>query len=343
MTTDRTNEIKHVLITGANGSAGRYLCEYLRDHHPDVQVFGTARNKNSVTNPPVECRLHEMELTDLSSILRVITATEPDVIFHLAANPDKCFETPVGVLQSNTIGTANLFEAVRFWRAESEYDGRYEYDPIIVSASSSECYGDVRPEDVPIKESCPFRPVSPYAVSKAAQDHLATVYFKAYGMRIITTRAFTYNNFYRTNLFTSDFARQIALIEAGKLDVLKHGNLDSVRVICDARDIACAYWLAATRCRFGEAYNIGGDCQVSVGEVLAKLCALSNWKLDHRGTFESRIKCEPDPALMRPTDVTLQVPDSTKFREATGWTPQFDLTRSLRDLLNYWRKEVVKV
>lgn len=315
---------ERVLITGAAGSGARYLIEYLIEHHPNVQIHGAVRRKSSKNVPGVI--LYEVDLLDTASIIWCLRHSYPQVIFHLAANPDKCFETPSAVLMNNAVGSANLFEAVAVVRdIEPECNS-----PTIVNVSSSEVYGDVRPDEVPIKEDNPKRPVSPYAVAKLAQDNLGSVYYKAYGLQIITTRSFTYNNHYRRNLFTSDFASQIARIEAGKQEVLKHGNLDSVRTMCDARDIAEAYWLAATKCQAGEAYNIGGGAQVSVREVLGRLSRMSS----------AIIKWEQDPALMRPSDVTLQVPDCTKFKEATGWEPKFDLEQSLQDLLNHWRNEV---
>ena len=330
---DRTKVIHKVLITGATGSGARYLIEYLQEHQPQVTIHGTARRKNSKKNP-TGIELHEVDLLDSMSILRCLSQVRPDVIFHLAANPDKGFEVPSAILMNNAVGSANLFEAIRYY---NDYRSITVNLPIIINVSSSEVYGAVKPEEVPITEECPKRPVSPYAVAKLAQDNLGSVYFKAYGMPVITTRSFSYNNFHRLNLFTSDFARQIALVEAGKLKVVKHGNLDSVRVMCDARDIARAYWLCATKCEPGEAYNIGGGQQVTVGRVLDHLIRISQERPE-----SLPIEIEQDPALMRPVDVTLQVPDCGKFKKATGWEPKFDLDQSLNDLLNHWRKEVQK-
>lgn len=324
---DRSGEIRRVLITGAAGSSGRMLADYLRREHPGVQVFGACRRKNS-RRPLAGVRMFEVDLLDSNSILHALHEAAPDAIFHAAANPDKCFETPSAVLQHNAVGTANLLESVRVW-------GRWgdtHKPPVVVVVSSSEVYGDVLPEELPVKETNPTRPVSPYAVSKLACDHLGRIYFKAYGLRTVITRAFTYLNPLRPDLFASSFARQIAEIEAGKSNILRHGNLDSVRVVCDARDIMEAYWLAATRCRFGEAYNIAGGTKTTVREVLWGLLQFST----------ARVKMEQDPALMRPVDVTLQVADTTKFRTETGWAPKFDLDSSLKALLDHYRREVVR-
>ena len=210
----------------------------------------------------------------------------------------------------------------------------YNFDPVVVVVSSSEVYGDVRPEDVPITEECPMRPVSPYAISKLAEDHLGRLYHKAYGLRTVVTRAFSYVNHRHPSIFTSAFARQIAEIEQGKREVLLHGNLDSVRTFVDTRDIMHAYWLAATRCRFGEAYNIGGTSTASVGEVLNRLVWMSRIKIP--------IESMEDPSLLRPVDVTQQIPCSDKFIAETGWERRFDIDESLRGLLDHWRREVAK-
>lgn len=324
---DRSDEIKRVLVTGITGSAGHYLIDYLRSEHPNVEIHGTTRRKNLKTPIP-GVRLHEVDLLDFGSITSCLWVSQPDVIFHFAANSDKGFEIPSAILHNNAVGTANLFGAVRSLQ--------HENNPTVVNVSSSEVYGDVHPEDLPIRESCPMRPMSPYAISKVAQDHLGRMYFKAYGLRVVTTRAFSYVNLYHKGIFTSAFARQIALIEAGKIPpVVRHGNLDSVRVFVDTKDIMRAYWLAATRCRFGEAYNIGGSYQATVGYILDKMLRIS--RLRHESLpFE----LEQDPGLLRPADVTLQIPDCSKFKNETGWTEKFDVDRVLLDLLDHYRKEV---
>lgn len=270
--------------------------------------------------------MHEVDLLDSGSILRCLLSSEPEAIFHFAANPDKGFDIPSAILQNNAVGTANLLEACRH-RQRIDGSGLQ----VFVNVSSSEVYGDVRSEDVPIKETCSFRPVSPYAISKVAQDHLGAMYANAYGLRVVTTRAFSYVNYYHHGLFTSHFARQIAEIEAGKRKVLEHGNLDSVRTFVDSKSLMSAYWHAACLGRVGEAYNIGGDHVASVADVLISMC----------GFASCPIRCRPDPSLSRPADVTQQIPDCSKFREHTGWKPEpMDLVRLLRGNIDYWRKRV---
>lgn len=321
---DRSDSIRRVLITGAAGASGRLLVQYLLKEQPQVEVHGLVRRKGRVEIPGVT--LHEGDLLDTASLVHVLRKAKPDLIYHAAANPDKGFEAPSAILTNNVVGTANLFEAERL----VEWDNG---SALIIMVSSSEVYGDVRSEDVPIKETCPFRPMSPYGVSKVACDHLARVYDKAHDTLVIVTRAFTYLNPLRPDLFASSFARQIARIEAGlQPPVIKHGNLDSIRCMMSTRDMCRAYWAVATWGRFGEAYNLGGDVVMSVKEVLGVLMSLSR---------KSGITCKQDPNLLRPADVTMQIPDTTKVRTETGWKPEDNVgVLLLESLLDYYRREV---
>lgn len=321
--------IKRVLITGIAGSGGSYLAEYIVHNHPGVEVHGAGRwHSTTVTDNLSAIRdkimMHECDLMDFSSIMRVLEKSKPDAIFHLAAhaNVRASFETPLSVMNNNVMGTANLLEAIRVSKI----------DPLIQLCSTSEVYGLVDPKYVPINEDTPMRPSSPYAVSKVAQDLLGYSYFKAYGMRIIRTRMFTYLNPRRTDLFATSFARQVVRIEAGLQKELVHGNLDSIRTIIDVRDAMRAYWDALMYCEHGEAYNIGGITTMSVGDFLKTLVLLA----------KKPIPTRTDPALLRPSDVTLQIPDTTKFRAATGWKPKFSFEESMEHLMEHWRKEISK-
>jgi len=317
-----------VLITGISGSGGSYLAEFIVSHHPHVQVHGLSRwhtsNGGGGDNLAAirdRITLHECDLCDLSSVITALENAKPQAIFHLAshANVRASFQTPVAVLQNNIMGTANLLEAVRLLKL----------DPWIQLCSTSEVYGQVDPRHVPIREETPINPASPYAVSKVTQDLLGAAYFASYGMKIIRTRMFAYLNPRRTDLFATSFARQVARIEAGLQKELVHGNLDSVRTLIDVRDAMSAYWEAATRCQAGEAYNIGGQTTVTVGDFLKLLIAQCGRPIPTR----------LDPALLRPADVTLQIPCIDKFVAATGWRPRFTFEQSVADLLSYWRRE----
>lgn len=321
--------IKRALITGITGSGGSYLAEYIVGNHPDVEVHGIGRWHSTSTADNLSAirsrvTVHECDLMDFSSVFAALEASRPDVIFHLAAhaNVRASFQTPLSVLNNNIMGTANLFEAIR----------AAKLNPIFQMCSTSEVYGQVGPEDVPIREETPMRPSSPYAVSKVTQDLLGYTYFVAYKMPVIRTRMFAYLNPRRVDLFATSFARQVARIERGLQKELVHGNLDSVRTIIDVRDAMRAYWDAALHCTPGEAYNIGGKTTITVGEFLDLLKSLA------KTPIPSRV----DPALLRPADVTLQIPSTEKFEQATGWKPQYSFEESVAFLLDHWRSEVAK-
>lgn len=317
-------KISKVLITGIAGSGGSYLAEYICKNHSEVEIHGlaysrsTRKNLEGILNKVIP---HEADLMDFGSVFSVLEEVRPDVIFHLAAfaNVRASFDTPNSFLSNNILGTSNLFEAVRLARL----------DPVIQLCSTSEVYGQVEPNDVPIKEDAPMKPASPYAVSKATQDLLGWTYFVSYKIKIIRTRMFTYLNPRRTDLFASSFARQVAWIEQGLQKELTHGNLDSVRTVIDMRDAMRAYWLTILHCRPGEAYNIGGTTSMKVGNFLERLIALSKTSIPTR--------C--DPALLRPADVTLQIPCVDKFASETGWKPEYSFDDSLTHLLDFWREK----
>jgi GDP-4-dehydro-6-deoxy-D-mannose reductase len=318
--------IKRALITGITGSGGSYLADYIVENHPEVEVHGIGRWHSTSTSGNLSgvrshVTVHECDLTDFSSILTTLEKAKPDVIFHLAAhaNVRASFQTPLAVMNNNIMGTANLFEAVRLAKI----------NPIFLVCSTSEVYGQVDPKDVPIREETPLCPASPYAVSKIAQDLLGYTYFVAYKMPVIRTRMFAYLNPRRTDLFATSFALQVARIEVGLQKELLHGNLDSVRTIIDVRDAMRAYWDAALHCTPGEAYNIGGKTTMTVGQFLDMLKTLA------KTPIPSRV----DPALLRPADVTLQIPAIEKFEKATGWKPQYSFEESVRFLLDHCRRE----
>lgn len=318
-----------VLITGIAGSGGSYLSEYIVNNHPEVEVHGISRWHSTTTADNLstirdKVTVHEADLMDFGSVLAVFQEVQPDAIFHLAAhaNVRASFITPNTVLSNNIIGTSNLFEAVRLARL----------NPIIQLCSTSEVYGQVDPKYIPIKEDTPLQPASPYAVSKAAQDLLAGTYFFSYKMRIIRTRMFAYLNPRRTDLFATSFAKQVAWIERGLQKELVHGNLNSVRTLIDVRDAMRAYWETILHCQPGEIYNIGGITTMTVGEFLERLIALS----------EAPIPTRCDSRLLRPADVTLQIPCVDKFTRETGWQPTYTFEESIIDLLEYWRGKADK-
>lgn len=319
----------NVLITGITGMVGSHLAEYILENHPDASVHGLVRWRSPLDNirgilPKI--KLHQAELRDLHSLIKLMNNIKPEKIFHLAAQSyvTTSFDMPADTLHTNVIGTTNLLDAIRITKI----------DPTVHICSSSEVYGQVKEDEVPIKESNPFRPASPYAVSKTGEDMIALQYFLSYGIKTVRTRMFTHTGPRRGDVFAeSAFAKQVAEIEAGvKPNPVYVGNLNSVRTIADVRDAVRAYWLLLEKCPGGEVYNIGGEETMTVGDILEKL----------KGMAKCEIKHEVDKKLLRPSDVTLQIPDTSKFKSATGWKPEIPVEKTLLDLLNYHRERIKK-
>ncbi|MBI2756661.1 MAG: GDP-mannose 4,6-dehydratase [Chloroflexi bacterium] len=342
-----------VLITGITGMAGSHLAEYLVDHHPEVEVFGTFRWRSKLDNLDAlfnrgklnildegqrvtseasltgllqrdKVTVVDCELQDASAVRGVIRAIRPDRIFHLAAQSfvPTSWTAPAATLTNNSISQVNIFEAIR----------DAGIDPVIHVAGSSEEYGMVYEDEAPIKETNPLRPLSPYAVSKVTQEMLATQYFQSYGLKTITTRGFNHTGPRRGQVFvTSSFAKQIAQIEAGYQEpVIYVGDLKSRRDWTDVRDMVRGYWMATEHCEPGGVYNIGAGRCYEVGEMLDMLLAHA----------QQGIRVEPHPTRMRPSDVRLLWANVDRFSAATGWETSIPFETTLRDLLDYWRERV---
>lgn len=316
-----------VLITGITGFVGSHLAEYVLNLNEGHQIFGLCRwrsPKDNLEKIYDKVTLLEGDLCDLGSLIRSLQIVKPDIIFHLAAQSYvlTSFNSPVQTLWSNVIGTANLLEAVRI----------LEMDPVVHICSSSEVYGQVTKEDVPIKENCPFRPASPYAVSKVGEDMVALQYWLSYKIRTIRTRMFTHTGPRRGDVFAmSFFAKQIAAAELKlKEPVVEVGNLESVRTFCDVRDAVRAYWIMALKCKPGEVYNIGGNHTMTIREALNMMLSFTKVKME----------IKVDKRLLRPSDVTLQIPCTDKFKKETGWSPQVPIEKTMEDMLDYWRHEL---
>ncbi|MGH9392339.1 MAG: GDP-mannose 4,6-dehydratase, partial [Vicinamibacteria bacterium] len=243
-----------VLITGITGFAGSHLAEFVLAEHPGTEVFGTMRWRSRTENIrgiEGKIQLLECDLRDQSSVTGLIDRVRPDRIFHLAAQSfvPSSWNAPAESLTTNILGQLNLFEAVR----------AAGIDPWIQIACSSEEYGLVYETELPIRETNPLRPLSPYAVSKVGQDYLGYQYFKSFGTKVVRTRGFNHDGPRRGDVFvSSNFAKQIAIIEKGKKPPVIHvGNLEARRDFTDVRDIVRGYWLALdSGCEPGEAYNI---------------------------------------------------------------------------------------
>ena len=321
-----------VLITGITGFVGSHMADYLLKNVPDVEIFGMRRWRSRFENVSHLYQLDnvtflEGDLSDRSSISKILREVRPDVVYHFAAQsfPESSFKTPTYTLNTNVIGTTNLLEELRLAQ------DRIKLSPVIVSVSSSEVYGNPEPDEVPIKETNPIRAANPYSISKVGHDLMSQYYYEAFGLKMIITRMFSHEGKRRGKIFAlSSFAYQVVQNEKGLGDyTIKHGNLDSVRTYNHIDDAVHAYWLAVDKCDYGEVYNIGGDYTCTVGDALDMLIS--------RSTIKDKLVKVLDSDRVRPTDITLQIPDSTKFREKTGWKPTKGLEEICDDLLDYWR------
>lgn len=325
---------KRAFITGITGMVGSHLADYLLEN-TDWEIHGLCRWRSPLDNishllPRINAndRVHLLygDLRDYLSIHEAVRKAQPDYVFHLAAQsyPKTSFDSPLDTLETNVQGTANVLEALR----------KNDIRAITHVCASSEVFGRVPKEKLPIDEECTFHPASPYAISKVGTDLIGRYYAEAYNMTVMTTRMFTHTGPRRGDVFAeSTFAKQIAMIEAGLIPpVVKTGNLDSLRTFADVRDAVRAYYMLVTVNPIPAAYyNIGGTYTCSIADMLKTLLSMSTVK---------DIRVETDPERLRPIDADLQVPNTAKFRAVTGWEPRIPYEQTMRDLLGYWRERV---
>ncbi len=322
------------LITGIAGMVGSHLADFLLEK-TDWNIFGLMRWNDKTNNiehlfPKINDKdrvfLEYGDINDLSSLLHVFDKVKPDYVFHLAAQsyPKTSFESPLETLETNILGTAKVLDAIK----------TLKLNPVIHVCASSEVFGRVPKELLPIHEDVTFHPASPYAISKVGTDLVGRFYAEAYGLTVMTTRMFTHTGPRRGDVFAeSTFAKQIAMIEEGLIPpIIKVGNLDSLRTWADVRDAVRAYHMLVTINPIsGEYYNIGGSHTCTIGEMLNYLISLSTAK---------NITIVKDEDRIRLIDADLQIPDTKKFEAHTGWYPTYTFSQTMQDLLQYWRDAV---
>jgi GDPmannose 4,6-dehydratase len=326
----------NVLITGVLGMVGSHMLDFLLEK-PTIKIYGFCRWNESmdniehltdIINKKERVELIYGDLNDYASITNAIEISKPNYVFHLGAQsyPQTSFDSPLETLQTNILGTANLLEALR----KSSYK-----DAMIHVCASSEIFGRVTKDKLPINEECSLHPASPYAISKVGTDLIGRYYGEAYKMMVMT-RMFTHTGPRRGDVFhESTFAKQIAMIENGLQEPkILVGNLDSLRTYADVRDAVRAYWMLLNiNPSPGAYYNIGGTYTCKVGDTLNYFLSKSTIK---------DIEIVTDPSRLRPIDADLQIPDTTKFRELTGWEPTIPFNKTMDDLLDYWRDRINK-
>jgi GDPmannose 4,6-dehydratase len=325
---------KTVLITGITGMVGSHLTDFLLKKTA-WEIFGLCRWRSPLDN--VEHLLNlankknsrlkfvNADLNDYNSLIKILEISKPDYVFHLAAQsyPLTSFDEANITFETNIIGTYNLLNAIKYLKL----------NPLIHVCSSSEVFGKVKKEDLPIDENCSYHPASPYAISKVGTDLIGRYFYEAFKLKVLVTRMFTHTGPRRGDVFAeSSFAKQIALIEAKKIEpIIKVGNLSSIRTYADVRDAVRAYYLLLTKNpRPGEIYNIGGTYTCTVKQMLEFLISKTRVK---------NIRILTDKKRIRPIDANLQIPNTEKFRSHTGWKPKIKFEETMIDLLNYWRKK----
>jgi GDP-4-dehydro-6-deoxy-D-mannose reductase len=312
-----------VLITGITGFAGSHLADYCLERG-DAEVHGLIRWRSRTENIEHlggKVMLHECDLRDAGSTRDVIEHVRPEYIFHLAAQSfvPTSWRAPSESLTTNVLGQLHVFEAVR----------KVGHQCRIQIACSSEEYGMVYENEVPITEDNPLRPLSPYGVSKVGQDMLGYQFYMSYHMDIVRTRGFNHTGPRRGPVFVcSDFAKQIVDIEMGRREpVMYVGNLDAMRDFTDVRDMVKAYWLSLEKGKPGEVYNICREKSWKIRDILDLLVGMSSVK----------IEVKVDQTRLRPSDVPILKGDCSRFKRDTGWSPEIPFEKTLEDILDYWR------
>lgn len=321
------------LITGITGFAGPHLANLLLDNKHEVYALVRSSNgrENDIRDVVSDKNFSKInflygDLLDRNSLVKIFKNDKFDGVFHLAAqsHPPTSFKDPEGTMNTNVKGTLNLFEAMY----ENQPDCRFMF------CSTSEVYGNVSKDKGKIREDFPITPMNPYGVSKACMD----LYIRERAISLkkpyFVTRAFSHTGPRRGNMFSiSSDAIQISRITKGlQKPVIRVGNLDSVRSVIDVRDCVKAYYLLMQKGKSGEAYNVGGDAIYTIGEILEMMIDIRKLK--------GKVRKQIDEKLWRPIDINTQIPDYTKLKKATGWSPKIPIAQTLSDLLDYWDEKI---
>lgn len=319
---------KRVLITGVTGFVGSHLLDLLVSKKAKYELYGIIRERSSLAkigHNVNSLRLINCDLVNSGSVFNIIREIKPDYLYHLAGGSSVTLSwgAPFSSVNNNIVATLNILEALR------SVDNK---ETKILLVCSSEEYGLVSEEDIPIKEETPLKPVSPYAVTKATVDMFGSQYYSSYGIKVIRIRAFNHTGPRRDEAYAlSNFAKQIAEVEKGiKGNKIYVGNLSAIRDYSDVRDVVRGYKLAMERCEPGDVYNLCSSKGYKIRDLLEMLIGLS--KL-HTEIVQNEER-------IRPVDLPIIVGDNSKFAKITSWKPQISIEQTLQDLLNYWRKRL---
>lgn len=287
-------------VTGGHGFVGTWLVRHLREQGDEV----------------VAPHADEVDITDAGAVAQAIKDAAPDAVYHLAgfAHVGQSWQRPLDVFQVNAVGTLNVLEAAAAAGA-----------PRVLVVSSAEVFGQVQPDELPLTETSPIRPVSPYAASKAAAEILAAHAYLGRKVPAIVARPFNHTGPGQSPDFVVPaFARRIKDAVAANTTTLRTGNLEPRRDMTDVRDIVRAYRLLVEHGRPGEVYNVCSGTDVAIADLVRRMCHLAG---------HPELELETDPELFRPADIPVLRGDPAKLHQATGWSPEIPLDQTLRDVL----------
>jgi len=317
--------MRRILITGFTGFVSEYLLDLLNESNDTYEVIGLSRTYNfgSKIRKNLNVRIIKIDLNDKEHLKEVLYLTQPDYIFHLASDSSVSYSwhKPIESFQNNTNIFLNLVESARILDLKCR----------ILSVGSSEEYGLVEENNLPLTELSPLNPVSPYAVARVSQELLSSIYSKGYGMNIIMTRSFNHiGPGQKENFVISSFAKQIMMYKKGIISSMSVGNVDIIRDFLDVRDVVKAYMLLMEKGESGQIYNICSGIGNSLIDILNIMMSIASVKFDY--TIYS--------SLLRPSDNPIIIGSNKKIVEHTGWLPNYSISDSLTDMLNYWENKL---
>ena len=308
------------LVVGGGGFVGPYLVKHLKEEQ-GMEVYVTKTEKETLD---MDCSgIYNLDILELNQVAELLNKIRPDYIFHLAAQSSVAYswKNPGLTIDVNIKGCVNLLDGIR----------QLDYKPRVLLIGSGEEYGHIKDGECPIVEDNVLRPGNIYAATKSCQNMLGKIYSDAYDMDVMMVRAFNHIGPNQTPVFVvADFCKQVADIENGLSEpVIYVGNLSARRDFTDVRDVVRAYAMLVKDGKRGETYNVGRGHAVAIQEILERIVALS----------DKDIEVRVDESKLRPVDVPIIEPDITKIRETVGWEPEIELETTLKETLEYWRRE----
>jgi GDP-4-dehydro-6-deoxy-D-mannose reductase len=316
--------MKKILITGSSGFVGNYFIDFLEENGIKSSVLGVDLFENERQNNNrvyVNYSFKQIDLLDAQSIENVIYLFQPDYILHLASYSSVAFswKNPVVSFQNNTNIFLNLVEAIRKLGLHTR----------LLSVGSSEEYGNVNKDNLPLREDSATDPISPYAVARVSQELLSKIYTQGYGVDVIMTRSFNHLGPRQRDVFVvASFAKRMAeLKKQGQTSgIINTGDLSIIRDFLDVRDVIRAYYLLLTKGVKGEIYNICSGQGISLNSIIEKLVQVSGIK----------VEAILNQDYIRPNDNKIIIGSNEKIYAAVGWKPQISIDQSIKDVYEYW-------